>query len=113
MALQPTYITDIFRSLTLHAPPLQPAPAACHSSLAARRALPFSWRAPWPRPSAAISLYVYANPPASPQGPLLSLPAAAAGESSLYQFTVQRNGQPFALSAFAGKVVVVMNIASE
>ena len=34
-------------------------------------------------------------------------------KTSFYEYTVQRNGEPFALDAFKGKVTVVMNVASE
>jgi len=39
--------------------------------------------------------------------------ALAKGETSLYDFTVMRNGEPFSLDQFRGKVTVVLNVASE
>jgi len=39
--------------------------------------------------------------------------AFAKGETSLYDFTVMLNGEPYPLDQFKGKVTVVMNVASE
>lgn len=39
--------------------------------------------------------------------------ALAAGEKSFYDFTVQQYGKPVSLSQFAGKVTIVVNVASE
>lgn len=44
---------------------------------------------------------------------LIPLSANAAGEKSLYDFTVTQFGEPVPLSKFAGKVTVVLNVASE
>lgn len=44
---------------------------------------------------------------------LPQIPAQAAGEKSLYDFTVTQYDKPFALDAFRGKVTVVVNVASE
>jgi hypothetical protein len=39
--------------------------------------------------------------------------AAEPVKASFYDYTVQRNGEPFALDAFRGNVTVVLNVASE
>ena len=62
-----------------------------------------------------LDLAAHARP--TPQGAAAlaaaPLTARAAGETSLYDFTVQQYGKPFSLSAFRGKVTVVVNVASE
>lgn len=44
---------------------------------------------------------------------LLPSEALAAGEKSFYDFTVQQYDKPVSLSQFAGKVTIVVNVASE